>query len=135
MVALYVLSLRKVPKKCHILFEWPLFFLVNLFCAHLICPPENFLFVLNLWNTWTFYSTYFRVKKQMIGNANRCNCLISIYFRVYGEEILHRWTLLGQNKTVSIIISTDEGSFATRIFVVICLLLVFDKYQQGQILD
>ena len=31
-------------------------------------------------------------------------------------------------------ISTDEGSFATRIFVVIRLLLVIDKYQRGQIL-
>ena len=32
------------------------------------------------------------------------------------------------------IVSTDEGSFATRLLVAICLLLVFTKYQRGQIL-
>ncbi len=30
-------------------------------------------------------------------------------------------------------VSTDEGSFATRTFVAICLLLVFNDYKQGQI--
>jgi hypothetical protein len=32
-----------------------------------------------------------------------------------------------------ILLSTDEGSFITRIFVFTCLLLVLSKYQQGQI--
>ena len=31
-------------------------------------------------------------------------------------------------------LSTDEGSFITRTLVAICLLLVFTKYQQGQIM-
>ncbi len=30
-------------------------------------------------------------------------------------------------------LSMDEGSFATRTFVAICLLLVFNDYKQGQI--
>ncbi len=62
--------------------------------------------------------------------TKNCNLALSLNFY---EKVRHTCSSHSSQKFI-LSISTDEGSFITRIFVFTRLLLVFSKYQRGQIL-